>query len=118
MILLTPGIIQMGWATKRCRYWTEDGQGIGDDDQSFAYDGCRGYLWQEQQPKATDLRKQWKAGDVVGALLDLTAMRYNFSLNGLNDSSVCMFTTQVALSMLGFRSLLTSRRACTLLHHS
>jgi hypothetical protein len=62
VLLLTPGILQIGWATRSCRYWADDGQGIGDDDQSFAYDGCRGYLWHQQEPSPTEFKGQWKAG--------------------------------------------------------
>jgi hypothetical protein len=29
MVLVTNGVLQVGWATKKCRYWTDDGQGIG-----------------------------------------------------------------------------------------
>ncbi|RUS32745.1 hypothetical protein BC938DRAFT_474462 [Jimgerdemannia flammicorona] len=32
--LLTGGIMQIGWATRRCRFGPEDGTGVGDDDVS------------------------------------------------------------------------------------
>ena len=58
---------------------------LSDDDHSFAYDGCRCLLWHEQQPTPV-ARTPWKAGDVVGAWLDLDKKRFTFTLNGARDN--------------------------------
>jgi hypothetical protein len=72
--------MQIGWATDQCAYQSEDGIGIGDDDHSYAYDGCRGLLWHGPRHYAHDQR--WKPGDVLGSLLDLNRGLIYFSLNG------------------------------------
>ena len=107
-ILLTAGVLQIGWATRQCRYWADDGQGIGcahphtaaphpgsDDDHSFAYDGCRCLVWHEQQPRPA-VKRSWRAGDVMGALLDLDAGRFSFTLNGANRTAPRPFTRRRA----------------------
>jgi len=85
--LFTCGIMQIGWATDRCAYQSEQGVGIGDDPYSFAYDGCRKLLWHDQQNLPTTHPK-WKQGDVLGALLDLDKQEMTFSLNGKFMKSV------------------------------
>jgi hypothetical protein len=79
--LFTSGIMQIGWATDRCTYKSEEGVGIGDDIYSFAYDGQRGLLWHRQENWPHE-HKKWRQGDVLGVLLDLDDGRMKFSLNG------------------------------------
>mmetsp|Transcript_4870 Transcript_4870/g.14657 ORF Transcript_4870/g.14657 Transcript_4870/m.14657 type:complete len:371 (-) Transcript_4870:16-1128(-) len=78
--VFTGGIMQIGWATDGCNYQSDRGIGIGDDDYSFAYDGCRGVLWHQQKHPAHSQR--WKPGDVLGTILDLDAGVIRFLLNG------------------------------------
>lgn len=59
VLLVTPGVMQIGFATKQSKFLNHDGFGIGDDDQSFAYDGCRQLLWQNAKSIQTDLPR-WK----------------------------------------------------------
>lgn len=64
--LITPGVMQIGFATKQSKFLNHDGFGIGDDDQSFAYDGCRQLLWQNAKSIHTNLPR-WKevsSGDI------------------------------------------------------
>lgn len=42
--------------------------GVGDDDTSYAYDGARVCKWHDVYE---DWGENWKAGDVVGTLIDL-----------------------------------------------
>jgi hypothetical protein len=79
--LITPGVMQIGFATKQSKFLNHDGFGIGDDDQSFAYDGCRQLLWQNAKSQQTNLPR-WKEGDIVGCLIDLEKFEIIFSLNG------------------------------------
>lgn len=81
-LLITPGVMQIGFATKQSRFLNHDGFGIGDDDQSIAYDGCRQLLWQSARSVRTQLPR-WKEGDVVGCLIDLDKFEIRFSLNGV-----------------------------------
>ncbi|XP_006812624.1 RING finger and SPRY domain-containing protein 1-like [Saccoglossus kowalevskii] len=79
--IITPGVMQIGWATKESKFLNHEGYGIGDDSFSFSYDGCRQLYW-----FCAESRKHshpiWKAGDVVGFLLDLEKKEMIFSLNG------------------------------------
>ncbi|KAK9739419.1 SPRY domain [Popillia japonica] len=45
VMIITPGVMQIGWATKNSNYLNHEGYGIGDDKFSLAYDGCRRLIW-------------------------------------------------------------------------
>eukprot|EP00051_Salpingoeca_urceolata_P013378 m.167872 g.167872 ORF g.167872 m.167872 type:complete len:699 (-) comp17777_c4_seq2:1061-3157(-) len=79
--VFTGGVMQVGWATERCAYKSEEGIGIGDDQHSFSYDGCRRLYWHRAQSVKHNHPK-WKPGDVLGLYLDLDRKTVNFSLNG------------------------------------
>ncbi|XP_043242330.1 RING finger and SPRY domain-containing protein 1-like [Amphibalanus amphitrite] len=79
--IVTSGVMQIGWATKNSRFLNYEGYGIGDDDNSLAYDGCRQLLWYNAQARGHGHRC-WRPGDVLGALLDTEAAHCVFSLNG------------------------------------
>ncbi|XP_067858024.1 RING finger and SPRY domain-containing protein 1-like isoform X2 [Heptranchias perlo] len=59
----------------------EEGYGIGDDEYSCAYDGCRQLIWYNSKSKI-HLHPCWKEGDTVGFLLDLNKKILIFYLNG------------------------------------
>eukprot|EP00049_Salpingoeca_infusionum_P016855 m.350287 g.350287 ORF g.350287 m.350287 type:complete len:563 (+) comp16158_c0_seq2:105-1793(+) len=79
--IFTNGISQIGWATQSCEYLSEEGRGIGDDEHSFAIDGCRKLFWFNGHCKKVHM-SQWQAGDVVGCALDLNNFRATFYTNG------------------------------------
>lgn len=64
--LLTPGIMQIGWSTLRTQF--NNHNGVGDDDISYAYDGARSLRWHSG---SQEWGAQWKAGDIIGTLIDL-----------------------------------------------
>ncbi|CAG8461620.1 15130_t:CDS:10 [Funneliformis caledonium] len=69
VILLTNGIMQIGYATKRCMFGPEEGTGVGDDPAngvSVPYGGT----------------ESWKPGDVVGVYMDVPLGCVRFYLNG------------------------------------
>ncbi|BET00460.1 SPRY domain [Nesidiocoris tenuis] len=68
--LLSPGVMQIGWATKHSKFLNHEGYGIGDDEHSLAYDGCRELLWHNAKPSPVP-NSQWKEGDTVGCLLEI-----------------------------------------------
>ena len=43
--LKSGGIIQVGWASKDCVFAPEKGLGVGDDINSYSYDGGRCKIW-------------------------------------------------------------------------
>ncbi|XP_046606645.1 RING finger and SPRY domain-containing protein 1-like [Neodiprion virginianus] len=81
-LIITPGVMQIGWATKDSTFLNHEGYGIGDDEFSLAYDGCRRLIWHNARSEAQHDRPCWKAGDILGCLLDLVKMEIIFSING------------------------------------
>ena len=60
------------------------GNGVGDDDSSWAVDGVRQQAWHKLDGKTYAC--EWKAGDVVGLACDLEAMQVLVSVNGSFDA--------------------------------
>uniref|UniRef100_A0A915PR00 RING finger and SPRY domain-containing protein 1 n=1 Tax=Setaria digitata TaxID=48799 RepID=A0A915PR00_9BILA len=81
-LILTPGVMQIGFATKQSRFSNHEGYGIGDDDCSIAYDGCRQLVWYNADFIKIE-HDHWKAGDILGCLLNLQDGYVQFYLNGL-----------------------------------
>ncbi|KAE8608172.1 hypothetical protein XENTR_v10011418 [Xenopus tropicalis] len=79
--VITSGVMQIGWATKDSKFLNHEGYGIGDDEYSCAYDGCRQLIWYNAKSKPHQ-HPCWKEGDTVGFLLDLQKKLMIFSLNG------------------------------------
>ncbi|XP_007898717.1 RING finger and SPRY domain-containing protein 1 isoform X1 [Callorhinchus milii] len=79
--VITSGVMQIGWATKDSKFLTHEGYGIGDDEYSCAYDGCRQLIWYNAKSKI-HFHSCWKEGDTVGFLLDLNKKVLIFYLNG------------------------------------
>lgn len=79
--ILTAGVMQIGWATKDSKFLNHEGYGIGDDEYSYAYDGCRQLTWHCALSTAHH-HPTWVPGDVLGLLLDLEKGLVMFSLNG------------------------------------
>jgi hypothetical protein len=59
--------MQIGWATKQSKFMNHEGYGIGDDQYSIAYDGCRNLIWfgAKSIPHNNPV---WKSGDIVGKI--------------------------------------------------
>ncbi|EPY77116.1 hypothetical protein CB1_001315018 [Camelus ferus] len=68
--VVTSGVMQIGWATRDSKFLNHEGYGIGDDEYSCAYDGCRQLIWYNARR------------DTVGFLLDLNEKQMIFFLNG------------------------------------
>lgn len=74
-------IIQIGWANRRCECNEDADQGVGDNTNSWAYDGYRARKYHGEY---TSWGLKWNKGDIVGALLDTNTKEISFSLNGEN----------------------------------
>ncbi|XP_013382424.1 RING finger and SPRY domain-containing protein 1 isoform X1 [Lingula anatina] len=81
VMVITPGVMQIGWATKNSKFLNYEGNGIGDDEYSLAYDGCRQLIWYNAKCEHHS-HPCWKPGDILGLLLDLDKQEIIFSLNG------------------------------------
>ena len=96
--LRTSGVMQVGWADQLFKGDSENGDGVGDDEHSWAYDGCRQQKWNGESP--VDYGAAWAAGDVVGCLLDLDEGRGTvaFTLNGKGLSSAFELELEIPAS--------------------
>lgn len=59
--LLTKGIMQIGFASKSSFFLNQQGCGIGDDQYSVGYDGCRNLVWYNASHSSVR-HSTWKEG--------------------------------------------------------
>lgn len=67
VLIVTEGVMQIGWATKKSKFLNHEGYGIGDDQYSIAYDGCRNLLWFGAKA-IPHTNPCWKPGDILGKI--------------------------------------------------
>ncbi|RVX21461.1 E3 ubiquitin-protein ligase RKP [Vitis vinifera] len=79
VILETSGIQQLGWATLSCPF--TDHKGVGDADDSYAFDGKRVSKWNKE---AETYGQSWVVGDVIGCCIDLDNDEISFYRNGMS----------------------------------
>ena len=65
VLIVTDGVMQIGWATKQSKFMNHEGYGIGDDQHSIAYDGCRNLIWFGAK-SIPHTNPAWKSGDILG----------------------------------------------------
>lgn len=73
------GVQQLGWATLSCPF--TDHKGVGDADDSYAYDGKRVCKWNKE---AEAYGQSWVVGDVIGCCIDLDHDEISFYRNGVS----------------------------------
>lgn len=73
--LLTGGLMQLGWAGSGFQCSPTRGQGVGDHVRSWAFDGFRQKRW---CVSSAPYGKRWRAGDVIGVLLDARLQEMRF----------------------------------------
>eukprot|EP00160_Parvularia_atlantis_P022067 Unigene9819_Nuclearia_a/m.29986 Unigene9819_Nuclearia_a/g.29986 ORF Unigene9819_Nuclearia_a/g.29986 Unigene9819_Nuclearia_a/m.29986 type:complete len:268 (+) Unigene9819_Nuclearia_a:773-1576(+) len=97
----TSGVLQIGWASRHCQFDSESGNGVGDDVNSISYDGCRRRMWHRGNSDDYGSR-QWRAGDVVGVMIDIEDDVLAFTINGspLGDSLKKMHAPPRLLDMV------------------
>jgi alpha-tubulin suppressor-like RCC1 family protein len=78
-VLLSDGLMQIGYANNLFRCDPVCGQGVGDHYHSWAFDGLRSKKW---NVTCESYGKRWKVGDVVGVLMDMDLLEMRFFLNG------------------------------------
>lgn len=77
--LETAGVQQLGWATFSCPF--TDHKGVGDADDSYAFDGKRVRKWNKEFEQ---YGQSWVAGDVIGCGIDLDQNEITFYRNGVS----------------------------------
>jgi hypothetical protein len=81
--ILTNGLMQVGFASTNSKFSNYQGFGIGDDQYSVAYDGCRNLIWHNKLNTRVTHMPSWKPGDTLGFLLDINSQKIYFYLNGV-----------------------------------
>jgi SPRY domain len=76
------GIIQVGWATAQADFDPFLGKGVGDDSESYAFDGHRLKNWHGLKFKNNFYGREWFEGAVVTAMIDLDEASISYMLNG------------------------------------
>lgn len=85
-MVLTDGLMQIGWCDTKFEGNSTHGEGVGDDTHSIAYDGKRKLKW--HNGRSQPFGERWKAGDVVCCAANLDDGVVQFALNGKwNDRS-------------------------------
>ncbi|KAJ6419540.1 hypothetical protein OIU84_029609 [Salix udensis] len=64
VLLETSGVQQLGWATLSCPF--TDHKGVGDVDDSYAFDGKRVRKWNKD---VEPYGQPWVVGDVIGCCI-------------------------------------------------
>jgi len=83
VLIITSGVMQIGWATKNSKFLNHEGYGIGDDEYSLAIDGCRQLMWHNAQSESqSEFDHCWKPGDYIGSMLDINQKEIIFYHNG------------------------------------
>ncbi|DAZ94132.1 TPA: hypothetical protein N0F65_010376 [Lagenidium giganteum] len=79
VLMLTDGLMQIGYIDNEFVADAVQGQGVGDHNSSWAFDGFRRKKW---NVNSYDYGDAWHTGDVVGVLLDTDRMELSYFLNG------------------------------------
>jgi len=85
--LLTYGKIHIGWCNSNCNIQSNTYTGIGNDNDSWGYDGSAQKAWYGTNGAGTRYGEYWNNGDVIGSVLDLEAKTISYYKNG-NDLGV------------------------------
>ncbi|KAI9266256.1 concanavalin A-like lectin/glucanase domain-containing protein [Helicostylum pulchrum] len=104
VLLLTNGVMQIGWGTKKCVFLQEEGCGVGDDPNGFAFDTYRSAIWAASEaiyPRTRRNIGHCKTGDVLGSLLDMDKGLCTFFVNGQDLGLTVQFQTSAKKHMLG-----------------
>lgn len=83
-LIITSGVMQIGWAQKESHFLSSDGYGIGDDIYSVSFDGCRKLIWHNAKSTPVNLPK-WKPGSICGCYINLDEKEVIFSLDGVEN---------------------------------
>ncbi|KAI9334579.1 concanavalin A-like lectin/glucanase domain-containing protein [Obelidium mucronatum] len=102
--LNTDGIIQVGWATENCNFDPEGGEGVGDNEFSYAYDGNRVKKWHSYFTTNNSYGQEWASGDVITICIDLDRKTISYSRNG-NDLGVAFENVDSSLNWYPAASL-------------
>merc|ERR1711871_445289 len=67
--IMTAGLMQIGWANSNFRLSSDSSDGVGDDTNSYSYDGSRQMKWNGE---SEIYGLEWNVGDIIGCLIDVS----------------------------------------------
>uniref|UniRef100_M4BHB1 C3H1-type domain-containing protein n=1 Tax=Hyaloperonospora arabidopsidis (strain Emoy2) TaxID=559515 RepID=M4BHB1_HYAAE len=112
--LVTAGVVQIGWADSTFEANSESGDGVGDHERSWAYDGFRQVKWNNGKDEKYAADDVWSKNDVIGCLLDLDEGTVSFTRNGV-DLGVAYRNVKHSSSDRGFFPAISVEQAEILL---
>ncbi len=81
IVVLTGGVVQVGWANSVFQPSSESGDGVGDCQNSWGYDGSRQIRLHDENANKYGT-KPWQANDVVGCLYKAATGMISYFVNG------------------------------------
>ncbi|CAE7234139.1 ANKRD17 [Symbiodinium sp. CCMP2456] len=75
------GCPQFGWLSTGFEEGPHDGNGVGDDEHGYAFDGDRLLNWKAGRKQKVQVER-WKVGDILGFAIDLDAGAMRLSHQG------------------------------------
>ncbi|KAE9046987.1 hypothetical protein PR003_g1344 [Phytophthora rubi] len=112
--LVTTGVVQIGWADSTFEANSETGDGVGDHERSWAYDGARKVKWNGGKDEEYATGESWSKNDVIGCMLDLDEGTVAFTRNGV-DLGVAFRNVKHTSSDQGFFPAISVEQAEILL---
>ncbi|KAG0182048.1 hypothetical protein DFQ29_006028 [Apophysomyces sp. BC1021] len=83
VVLATDGLMQVGWVNDNFEIDPEGGTGVGDDGESYGYDGYRAKKWHGRHSIArSSYGSEWTSNDVITSTLDLVRGEIKYYKNG------------------------------------
>ncbi|KAI9908014.1 hypothetical protein PsorP6_003697 [Peronosclerospora sorghi] len=82
--LITAGVAQIGWADYTFEADSASGDGVGDHERSWSYDGARQVKWNSGKDEEYATDGSWNENDVIGCFLDLHEGIISFTRNGVD----------------------------------
>jgi hypothetical protein len=93
--LLTDGLIQIGWVNDLFDCVSlQAGDGVGDDINSWSFDGNRGKKWNVSNNDYGEMNKPWKSTDVIGCCIEITT---SSSLSDMKEVKISYYMNGVSL---------------------
>jgi hypothetical protein len=96
IVVLTGGVVQVGWANSAFQPSSESGDGVGDCPNSWGYDGSRQIRLHAEHTDEYGTQP-WQANDVVGCLYNAATGTISYFVNG-NDMGTA-FEVERGLSL-------------------
>ncbi|GAA5800753.1 hypothetical protein HPULCUR_006189 [Helicostylum pulchrum] len=94
--LESDGLMQIGWVNDQFEFDAEGGNGVGDDMNSYGYDGCRVKKWHgKYSSMRTSYGLKWAEGDIITCTIDMDLGEISYYKNG-QDMGVAFYGISVS----------------------